>query len=498
MRTGRHFLYNLLGAGLPLLLAIAAVPLIGRMAGYERLGFLTIVWAAIGYLGFLDFGLSRVFARRVAVAGAAGELATEVAFLRWIARRLFGLCVAVAVLVAFAVPASWLAGTNASPGWLAEVRNAWLLLAASIPPLVLSNLWRGAMEGREAFGVVNVFRVTMGVWTFGAPLLLLPFTPTLPALVGGIVLGRWVSLALHQGWCRRHLPRAASLGAQAAHDRRDALRHTIAEGAWITVSGVIGPMMVVFDRFVLGAVAALGTVAVYAIPQEIVLRMLLIPALLAGVLFPRLAVLARTDSPAGAELIDRATRVTVLMQLPACLAIAWLAQPLLALWLGAEIASPAAPILRWLLVGCIVNTAAQVPFAHLQASGRSWVTARIHLAELVPYGVALFWAVSRHGALGAAWVWSARCAVDAGLMLLATWALDRQAISRRMLGAVALAVAAALVAAIGSAGPQPRGFLLPLLSAVLMFAAATVALRRSELGDLWKRLRALGSAAAPP
>jgi len=88
--------------------------------------------------------------------------------------------------------------------------------------------------------------------------------------------------------------------------------------------------------------------------------------------------------------------------------------------------------------------------------------------------------------------------VDAGLMLLATWALDRQAISRRMLGAMALAVAAALVAAIGSAGPQARGFLLPLLSAVLMFAAATVALRRGELGDLWKRLRALGSAAAPP
>ncbi len=494
MRTGRHFLYNLLGAGLPLLLAVAAVPLIGRMAGYERLGFLTIVWAAIGYLGFLDFGLSRVFARRVAVAAAAGDLATEVAFLRWIALRLFGLCVVVAVVVALALPAAWLAGGNATPAWLAEVHGAWVLLAASIPPLVLSNLWRGAMEGREAFGVVNVLRVTMGVWTFGVPLLLLAFSPTLPALVGGIVLGRWVSLALHQGWCRRHLPWGATLGARAAHERRDALRHTLAEGAFITVSGVVGPMMVVFDRFVLGAVAALGTVAVYAIPQEIVLRMLLIPAMLAGVLFPRLAVLARSDSSAGAELIDRAVRVTLLMQLPLCLAIALLAEPLLALWLGQQIAQPAAPILRWLLVGGIVNTAAQVPFAHLQASGRSWLTARFHVAELLPYGVALFWAASHYGAEGAAWVWSARCALDTGLMLLATWVLDRQAVSGRTLGTLAVALAAALIAAVGGARPQALGLLVPLLLVALTVAAAAIGLRRDEFSELWKRLRALGLA----
>jgi O-antigen/teichoic acid export membrane protein len=494
MRTGRHFLYNLLGAGLPLLLAIAAVPLIGRLAGYDRLGFLTIVWAAVGYLGFLDFGLSRVFARRVAVAAAAGQLPSEVAFLRSIARRLLVVCVALAALVGFALPARWLAGSNAAPGWLAEVQIAWWLLAASIPALVLSNLWRGAMEGREAFGVVNVFRVVMGLWTFGAPLLLLPFSATLPALVGGIVLGRWASLALHLGWCRRHLPWTAHLGEPAVHERRDALRHTLAEGASITVSGVVGPMMVVFDRFVLGAVGALGEVAFYAIPQEMVLRLLLVPSLLAGVLFPRLAVLARSDTRAGAELIDRATRVTVLMQLPVCLTIACVAQPLLSVWLGGVVGAPAAPILRWLLVGCIVNTAAQVPFAHLQASGRSWLTARFHLAELLPYGLALYWAVSSHGALGAAWIWSGRCAVDAALMLLATWSLDRHAVSRRLLATLILATAAAALAAVAVArAPAAGGLLLGLMAAFTAGAACT-ALRRAEFLDLYRRMRALGPA----
>ena len=232
MRTGRNFLFNLVGAGLPLLLAIVAVPVIARQAGYERLGFLTIVWAAIGYLGFLDFGLSRVFARRIAVATASGDLPAEVAFLRWTARRLFLVCSGVAAALAVVVPPSWLAGSGASDAWLAEVRGAWIILSASIPALVLSNVWRGAMEGRGAFGVANIFRVVMGAWTFGAPLILMPFTITLPALVGGLVLGRWISLYLHQAWCSRHLPWNDSSAAPDAGVRSDALRRTLLEGTW--------------------------------------------------------------------------------------------------------------------------------------------------------------------------------------------------------------------------------------------------------------------------
>lgn len=492
MRTGRHFIYNLLGAGLPLLLAIAAVPMIGRLAGYERLGFLTIVWAAIGYLGLLDFGLSRVFARRVAVASATGQLPQEVAFLRWTARRLFALCVAAAVVVALVVPVRWLAGASASPSWLAEVRGAWVLLTTAIPPLVLSNLWRGAMEGREAFGAVNLLRVAMGAWTFGVSMVVLLFTNSLPALVGGVVVGRWLSLALHQGWCWRHLPGTAHLDVASLPERRRVLRHTLVEGAWFTVSGVVGPLMTVFDRFVLGAVAALSTAAVYAIPQEIVLRILLVPALLAASLFPRLAVLSQTNSPAGAALIERATRVTVVMQLPICLAAAWLAKPLLTLWLGPDVAVQGAPILRWMLVGCIANNAVQVSFAHLQASGRSWLTARLHLAELVPYAIGLFWAVSKYGALGAAWVWSARCAIDAGLTLVATWLLDRNTLSARLLAALAAAMVATIVAAVPDTAalhwtPDSNAFN-ALVCLVLTMAIAAIGLERRDARDLLSRL----------
>jgi len=184
-----------------------------------------------------------------------------------------------------------------------------------------------------------------------------------------------------------------------------------------------------------------------------------------------------------------------------CLVIAWLAQPLLQIWLGAAIADPAAPILRWLLVGCIVNAAAQVPFAHLQASGRSHITARIHLAELLPYCGLLYWAVTRHGALGAAWVWSARCAVDAGLMLLANWQIDRRVVSPRLLATVAGSLAATVAAAFafepGSGGAAAAAWLAASAIVAACLAVGAAGLDRNDALDLLHRVRSAGGLLRP-
>ena len=83
----RFFLFNLLGNVLPILTALVAVPVIARYAGVDRLGALGVVWGLIGYFGFLDFGLSRVVTRRVAIAlerNRAEEELTELrGFLWW-------------------------------------------------------------------------------------------------------------------------------------------------------------------------------------------------------------------------------------------------------------------------------------------------------------------------------------------------------------------------------------------------------------------------------
>ena len=57
MSLRRNILWNLAGAGLPLLAGAAFIPYLVREAGVEVFGILTLVWALIGYFSLFDFGL---------------------------------------------------------------------------------------------------------------------------------------------------------------------------------------------------------------------------------------------------------------------------------------------------------------------------------------------------------------------------------------------------------------------------------------------------------
>ena len=248
-RLSRDVALNLAGLAFPVLIALVAVPLILRGAGVERLGFLTIAWAAIGYLGFLDFGLSRAIARRIAAARDADALATEAALMFRFGRILFWAGVAFATLAYALVPAAWIFGGGSERLPAGELGPAWGILLFTLPVILASNIWRGAMEGRLAFVPVNLYRVLLGMWTYGAPIVALLWTNSIAWLVAAVALGRWLSAWLHFRWCRRELAVAASVPNKCGKDLIAALK----DGAWMTVSNAVGPIIVMADRFVISS-----------------------------------------------------------------------------------------------------------------------------------------------------------------------------------------------------------------------------------------------------
>lgn len=423
-RLARNTLFNLLGFGLPLLIAVAAIPVLTERAGLSRFGFLAIAWALIGYAGFLDLGLSRVFARRIAAARVDGAqaLAREAAALGRASRLALLACAGIALVLTFAVPVQWLAGEVPAQ----ELRLAWMALLLALPAIVASSLQRGAMEGVEAFGAVNVLRVGMGLWMFGGPLVVLFATTALPWLVLALTAGRWISLALHWAWCRRLLPAPATGPVPLG------LRASLREGFWITVSNVVAPLMVVFDRLALAALAGLAAVSAYAIAQEVALRLLLIPAALSLALFPRLAALGG----AGAEhdvsaLSDAAFRWATAVMLVISVTSMLVGGPLLTAWLAPPLAAQTQILLAVMLLGAVANAGAQVAFSLLQATGHARAAALLHLAELPLYVTAMAWTVPRYGLMAAAWVWTVRTVVDAAVMIWLARSVRPQSVSVR-------------------------------------------------------------------
>ncbi|RJF97811.1 oligosaccharide flippase family protein [Noviherbaspirillum saxi] len=408
----RFFTFNLLGHVLPMLVALVSVPVIAHVAGVERLGALGIVWALVGYFGFLDFGLSRVVTRRVASAADQGELAAELAVLRgflwW--RALPALLAIGAVLWAVRP----LFQPHLPPGALGvELATGWVWIAWSIPVTLATNWLRGTLEGVHRFARVNVLRTIFGAWTYAAPAVAALISPTLDAMIAAIVVGRVLALLSHALACLRAEP-AILLGVA----RPSGMRQFFHEGGWITISNVIGPLMVYSDRFVLAALLPPKAVAWYVTSQEVMLRTLVIPGALAGVLFPKFA--GRRDGDSEVPLIalyERGIRVSAALMLPLAALAAAGAYDGLRLWLGESFAANGYRVVEIVAVGIFVNAIAHLPFAWLQATGRSDLTARIHLIELPLYAAGLFAAVSTGGIVGAAALWTVRITVDCLLLL---------------------------------------------------------------------------------
>src|SRR5947208_7813458 len=69
----RNMLWNLVGNGGPMAVAIFCIPVLIKELGTDRFGVLTLAWAVIGYAGLFDLGLGRALTQLVAKKLGAGE-----------------------------------------------------------------------------------------------------------------------------------------------------------------------------------------------------------------------------------------------------------------------------------------------------------------------------------------------------------------------------------------------------------------------------------------
>ncbi len=187
----------------------------------------------------------------------------------------------------------------------------------------------------------------------------------------------------------------------------------------MTVSNLVGPVMSYFDRFAIAAWVTVAAVTQYTVPFDVLSRLPMVPIAVMGVMLPLLAQTSQSvpgTRPQHYATITLTVNLLLVCWIPGLVLMAWLGPWLLAWWVGTELAAASTPIWRWLAVGVLINGLAHLPFAMLQGAGRTDIIAKIHLFELLPYIVGLWWALSHYGTVGAAVLWSLRVSVDAALL----------------------------------------------------------------------------------
>ncbi|GIX27164.1 flippase [Pelomicrobium sp. G1] len=446
-RLARNTLYNLIGQGVPLFLALLAFPLLIQQLGTDRFGALTLLWAVIGYFSLFDLGISRALIKVVAEKSAAGETDQVPAFIDTALILTGSLGVAAALLLAAVTP--WLVTSTLSmpPELAQETRSALYILAASLPLVTTSATFKGVLEGQQRFGTSNAIQVGMGAVTFIGPLAVLAVSVSLTAIATALAAGRIVAWIAYFISSARLFP-AASRGL-ALQGRAAAALLRI--GGWMAVSSVIGPIMVYMDRFVIGSVISLTAVAYYVTPYEVVTKLWLIPGALAAVLYPAFSASFNRDRERTARLFGQGTKYAFIALFPITLVLVTFSHEALALWIGAEFARNSYRVFQILAVGVLINSLAQIAYALVQGAGRPDLTAKFHLAELPFYLAALGWLVPAYGVTGAALAWTGRVIVDAALLFYASANLISVETLPRVNQAWLLPFLAGIVIAMGAA-----------------------------------------------
>lgn len=404
----KNTLWNLLGQGAPLLAAIFAIPALIERMGTDRFGILTLAWMVIGYFSLFDLGLGRALTKLVADKIGAGQ-EQEVPGLAWTALGFMLLLSLVGVLVVCLL-APWLVNRalKIPPELQAETLRAFYWLGCSIPLVISTAGLRGLLEAFQRFGLANAVRIPMGLFTFLGPLLVLPFSRSLSAVVAVLVMGRAVAWVVHLLLCLQVVPGLRRKISFAPAE----IKPLLAFGGWMSVTNVVGPLMVYLDRFLIGAVLSVAAVAYYATPYEIITKLWILPGALLGVLFPAFAASLVQDRDRTATLFRQGVNSMFLALFPLTLLTVVFAREGLTLWLGTEFADNSTFVLQWLAIGVFINCLAQISFALIQSAGRPDFTAKLHLVELPFYLLLLWFAMGQYGLKGAAITWVVRILVD--------------------------------------------------------------------------------------
>ncbi|MEX1183132.1 MAG: flippase [Gemmatimonadota bacterium] len=480
----RNATRNLIALGVPLIVALATLPVLVSRLGTTHFGLLGLVWVFFGLFAELGLGKATTKYAAEAFADADGGSARGVLRLGVLLQLALGIVLGIALAAGADPLAAQIAGTA---GVVGETRAVLYVVAASLPVVMVSAAYRGVVEAAHRFDLVNRVRIPLTVSTYLLPAILVLTGSGLVsitiALAAARVLGTLCYAALAWRVVREYD------AARAAVAERPVTRAMMSFGAWQTASGLLAPLLACMDRFMLGGIAGVAAVGLYTPAFEIASRLLILPAGVVTALFPAFSAWSAAEAARSARTAARAVLYISAALAPIVVVVIGLGADGLALWLGAVFARETATALAILAMGALLNAAAYVPATLLQGAGRPDIPTKLYLVELPLYMMLMVVLITRWGVIGAAAAWSIRVAVDAMLLfsvthitgLLPMRELVDSRVPQTLLGLAALALAPAAAAA----GLEPSW-----LRLVVTGAAAAVA-----VAFLWTySLRAEGRA----
>jgi len=425
----RNTILNIVFQAVPLLAALITIPIIIKGLGTDRFGILTIAWMVMGYFSLFDLGLGRALIKFIGEKLAHNQT-EDIPALFWTSLLMMSVLSLIAALIIVVLSKGLVYHVLKIPEDLKqESLTAFIFLGCSVPIVITSVALWGVMEARQKFLHVNIVRTTNGLFTMILPVVALHFTTHIGYIVLFMMIGRFLLWFVSFGLCLSVMPVLKHVQVS-----KKVVSPLLKLGGWMTVSNIIGPLMVYFDRFLIGALISIAAVAYYVTPYEVVTKLLVVAVALNRVLFPAFSASHSLDPLRTMQIYNWGRKVLFSILFPVILIIIVFAYNGLELWVGKEFAQKSSFILQCLAIGVFINAPAQIAFSLIQASGRPDLTAKLHMFEAPLYFTVFWLLIHKYGINGAAVAWTLRVLLDAIVLFIFVNRLSKVPVVDRIVG----------------------------------------------------------------
>jgi len=359
MNRGREFFVfaknaaaNIARGGASSIVALLVPPFLTRSMSPDAFGAWSLVLQMGAYVGYFDFGIQTALARFVAHSTERGDLE----YRNRVASSAFAIlsvCGGMALLAIVALTVLLPDLFHQLHGSLLKDSRIALLvvggtLAVCLPSSTFSSLFVGLQRNEIPAAMISVPRLA------GAVLIVLAVRlgGGLPAMAMVMAAVNLSSFLLQYLAYRRWI---TSLKISFALVSRSVVRELVSYCFSLTVWSLSLLLVTGLDVAIVGAYR-FGDVAYYAVAATLVTFFTGLFGAVYGALGAPAAVLhAREDRPGLARMVASTTRIGMLLLLVTGVPMIFWARPLLRLWVGADYANHASPILQMLLIANILR-----------------------------------------------------------------------------------------------------------------------------------------------
>ena len=400
-----------MGNIIPIFFALIFIPPLIKGLGTERFGILSIAWMIIGYFGFFDFGIGKGLTKIVAEKIGLNQ-SEYISKIFWTSLLLI-----VLVSLLFSIGLSFFIPTlvnvfKISRNLHQETVNIFYILASSIPLVTSMAGLRGFLEAYQKFATISIIKIFLGVFTFLGPLLVLLITNSLFWIVVFLIFIRiiiWVFYLLH---CFK----ASKVVRDSIEIDFNSIKPVLKFSMWITVGNIVVPLIFYSDRFLIGALISAAAITYYVTPFELVIRLMVIPVALSGVLFPVFSASFFSNPNITKKIFLRGAKFIFLLMYPSVLLIITFSYEGIKIWLGSGFANKSSLVLQLLAIGILMNSISVIPTNFFEGIGKPKIPTLIILTELPFYLFSMWFSINHFGINGAAVIFMGNAIINVAIL----------------------------------------------------------------------------------